>query len=303
MHTHTNAPESANLSKDDLQIFEAARAAAASLAKTFELWITIARAVELARIKANRTGRRDAFQRIIEQQGLAGVLGSTWNAQKSTAHKLLKILENLSEVTAWQKTLTQHQRISWSAPTTIYKHCPVFAVDRPEREDAAALAKVDKIVARKSGIDWAPADEATMRQSLSEAHAANQKLKVEVAELRTRVGVMAMVDAATDPGPEEDAALQKEFEERFSDMPTGGYGLDPAVPYVKDWFESRIVAGRISPRTAQAVGSNLMFMAKAYWGRGGTQYARTKLSMEQQQAVVAERKRKAQERVKRFNAS
>jgi hypothetical protein len=135
MYTTTNAPESAHLSSDDLQVFEAARVAAGSLSKTFDLWVVIARAVELARVKADRIGTRPAFQRILEQQGLAPALGNTWNSQKSTANKLLAILDHLPEVQQWRATLNRHQQISWSAPTTLYKHCPVFAVDRPAKDE------------------------------------------------------------------------------------------------------------------------------------------------------------------------
>jgi hypothetical protein len=168
VYVTTNAPESANLSKEDQQVFEAARTAAASLAKTFELWMTIARAVELAKHRANKIGRRNSFERILDQQGLTGVLGNNWNSQKNTASKLLLILQRLSEVTAWRETLTSHQRITWSAPTTIYKHCPVFKSDQPERKDAAKSAGkaemtlVDCIrgaIARLSELDNLPRDE------------------------------------------------------------------------------------------------------------------------------------------------
>jgi hypothetical protein len=144
MSTITNAPESINFSMEDHQIFEAARVAVASLSKTFELWMTVARGVELARAKADRIGRRNAFQRILEQQGLAAVLGKEWPAQKSTASKLLMILKRLPEVTVWRETLDQHYRIAWAAPTTIYKHCPLFQPlsdvedkDEDESEDKA----------------------------------------------------------------------------------------------------------------------------------------------------------------------
>ena len=220
MYTN-NAPESANLSREDNQVFEAARVAAASLAKTFELWITIARAVELARLKADRIGRRNAFQRILEQQGLAGVLGNTWNSQKSTANKLLAILNNLSEVETWRAGLNQHQRISWSAPTTVYKHCPLFGQKTEAEPGDAALAKLRE----KSGIDWNPANVEELRKALSEAAAENQqlnaaanKLRSEASELRARIGAMQMVDNAAMPdaapvdGDAYLAALQSEIE-------------------------------------------------------------------------------------------
>jgi hypothetical protein len=192
-----NAPESTNLTREENQIFEAGRAAASSLAKTFELWVTIARAVELARVKADRIGTRQAFQRILEQQGLAGVLGRSWASQKSTANKLLKILDHLPEVEMWRASLSLPERINWAAPTTVYKHCPVFA-SKPDPDDAA----VTKLSDEPSGIDWNPADEKALRAALSEAATENQKLaadlarkETEAADLRARLGAIEMVNA------------------------------------------------------------------------------------------------------------
>jgi hypothetical protein len=124
----------------------------ASLAKTFDLWIVIARAVELAKHKANKIGRRNSFQRILEQQGLAAVLGNTESSQMSTATRLLAILTHVEEVTKWRETLTPHQRISWSAPSTVFKHCPVFRSDASERADKTALAKADRVAAGKAEL-------------------------------------------------------------------------------------------------------------------------------------------------------
>jgi hypothetical protein len=213
---YTNAPESTNLTKEENQVFEAGRAAAASLAKTFELWITVARAVELARIKADRIGTRQAFQRILEQQGLAGVLGNSWASQKSTANKLLTILDHLPEVEQWRSSLSQAQRINWSAPTTVYKHCPLFG--------NAALAKLNEPAKEPSGIDWNPEDEEALRHALAKAAVENQKLaadlaerNAEAAELRVRLGTIEMVNAQAKQTSHEAndaylAALQSEVE-------------------------------------------------------------------------------------------
>lgn len=137
MSTNSNSPESANLTREEVQIFEAGRDAAVSLAKTFELWVTVGRAVELAWTKAKQRGTRHAFQRLLEQQGLAGVLGKSWDSQKSTANKLLAIIKHLPAIEAWRATLEQSERIKWAAPTTIYKRCPVFA--RPTAETSPTI--------------------------------------------------------------------------------------------------------------------------------------------------------------------
>jgi hypothetical protein len=165
MTTNTpNAPESAQFTAPELNTFAVAREAIAHLAKTFDQWIVIARAVELARSKADEIGGRSAFERILNQQGLAHALGRNWNSQKAAATKLLRILEHLPEVEQWRAELSREQRFAWQAPSTIYTHCPLFAKDKPERKpkpkaDAEAIGEVttdlrqaaDKIVSKVSG--------------------------------------------------------------------------------------------------------------------------------------------------------
>lgn len=122
MSTEINARESAVLDPADNAIFEAAREAIQGLRKqTFDWWIILGRAVQRAREIADRLGGRQTFMRLLEQQGLASVVG-----QKATWTRLLQIMENLPEVEKWRETLTPRQQIEWVAPTTIHKHCPVF---------------------------------------------------------------------------------------------------------------------------------------------------------------------------------
>jgi hypothetical protein len=144
MATNTNAPESAGFTAPELQTFAAARDAVAHMSKTFEQWILIARAVEIARRKADEMGGRSTFERILNQQGLAHALGNNWSSQKNTASKLLKILGQLPGVEAWRASLSRSEQFSWAAPTTIYKHCPLFATDKPERRPAPK-ADIDAI--------------------------------------------------------------------------------------------------------------------------------------------------------------
>jgi len=147
MNINTNAPESTDFSAPELQTFAAARDAVAHLTKTFEQWIIIARAVEIANEKAKQTKRRSAFERILNQQGLAHALGNNWNSQKATANKLLRILRNLPAIEAWRADLSRERRFSWQAPSTIYAHYPPFMKDKPERKpkpkaDADTLSEV-----------------------------------------------------------------------------------------------------------------------------------------------------------------
>jgi hypothetical protein len=152
--TLTNAPESQGLSRDDIAIFEAARTAVNSLKRTFEMWMTIAVAVERARRIADGRGSRHAFQRLLEQQGIAQALGRTWAGQKSTASKLLKILAFRAEVEQWRTGLTDYEQIAYAAPTTIFKHCPLFGDMRePPKKPSAqreALADADAEMKRSA---------------------------------------------------------------------------------------------------------------------------------------------------------
>jgi hypothetical protein len=56
---------------------------------------------------------------------------------KAIVSKLLTILDRLPEVMAWYEKLTPKQRREWAAPTTVLKHCPVFAKPKVEGEQKA----------------------------------------------------------------------------------------------------------------------------------------------------------------------
>jgi hypothetical protein len=122
----TNAPESVLLTREEHEVFETARVAIHTLGRSFDMWMDIARAVLLAHTKAAGLIAPFAFRHILDQQGILQVLGTTWNSQKTTASKLMKILEKLPGVMEWRETLSHWERVNWAAPTTIYKHCPLF---------------------------------------------------------------------------------------------------------------------------------------------------------------------------------
>lgn len=197
MSTLSNAPESANLTKEQRQLFNAALEAGHSLTKTFEIWITFARGVECAREMADKIGSRSAFQRILEQQGLAGFLGNTWSSQKSTANKLLAILGRLPEVEQWRESLTRVQKINWAAPTTIYKHCPLFKSeqDLEGKEDTAELAKIDK---PKLGNNYAESQVDALTAKIEALEAALKAMKEKYAELEIE-NMMLKAQLATAP--------------------------------------------------------------------------------------------------------
>jgi hypothetical protein len=70
-----------------------------------------------AREIADARSGRQAFKNLLEEQGLASVVGD-----KATSTRLLAIMRRLPEVMTWRGTLTPRQQVDWSAPTTIFKH-------------------------------------------------------------------------------------------------------------------------------------------------------------------------------------
>lgn len=154
---------------DDITVFENARSAVALLKKTFETWVVIGKAVVRARDIATERGGGKTFMKLIEQEGLGSIVN------KTTASNLLRIMEQLGEVTKWHETLQPRQQIDWAAPTTILKRCPVFNKPDPEAEDqekpptkaqqtsealAAALEEIEQLKQREEGDRFKPTDTA-----------------------------------------------------------------------------------------------------------------------------------------------
>ncbi len=137
-----NQPECSNLTSEEERLFENARHAVAKIKKTFDAWMVIARGVEAARKRADRFKGKKVFERILTQQGIDEVLGNTPATVKSTATRLLKILEHEAEVIAWRSKLSAWERMQWASPTAVYKHCPVFQY-QAER-DGEEKAKIPK---------------------------------------------------------------------------------------------------------------------------------------------------------------
>jgi hypothetical protein len=163
----TNADSQAT-TLDDITVFENARSAVALLKKTFETWVVIGKAVVRARDIATERGGGKTFMKLIEQEGLASIVN------KTTASNLLRIMEQLGEVTKWHETLQPRQQVDWAAPTTILKRCPVFNKPDPEAEKekplsmakqtemalANALERVAELESREEGDRFKPTDTA-----------------------------------------------------------------------------------------------------------------------------------------------
>jgi hypothetical protein len=109
-------------SQDERRILEDARDALISLKRTFEQWRTMGRGLQLLREKADCIGRRNTFDDLREQAGL----GEKQGLKRSVASKLLRVMSELDAVEKWRATLTAQQKLEWSSPSAILKHCPCF---------------------------------------------------------------------------------------------------------------------------------------------------------------------------------
>jgi hypothetical protein len=128
--TRTNAPESEAMTLEEVEVFEAARQAAAYLRRSYEKWVDIGKAVMLARDMANRWGGGTRMiRRIIEQQNLGSIVDGP------EVSRLLRIMPRIEEVNAWRATPTDRQKVDWASPQTIIKRCPIFRNPTPPRDD------------------------------------------------------------------------------------------------------------------------------------------------------------------------
>jgi hypothetical protein len=115
--------------QDPAKIYQEARDAAGVLMRRYEHWLKIGRAVVMARQQSDE-GKGD-FLAILAHEGLAEVLGSTKGTVKANASYLEHIMRDLPEVEKWRSTLTSdYQRMHWSSPRSIMRHCPFFEKHR-----------------------------------------------------------------------------------------------------------------------------------------------------------------------------
>jgi hypothetical protein len=110
-------PEPSNLTPDEHAYIEAGRAALALPHKTFEVWLVVGKAIQLLRVKADRIGTGKAFARLLGQHGFGKL-------DRATCTRLLWIMENIGEVTAWHAGLPPKKQMEWAAPSTVRLHCP-----------------------------------------------------------------------------------------------------------------------------------------------------------------------------------
>jgi hypothetical protein len=160
-----NAPESRAFSQDERVVIENGRQAWGIIRKTFDSYVTIGRAVMLIRDKASAIGGRKTFARLLEQEDL-GYFAS--KEGKASCSRLLRIMENLADVTDWHEGLTTKQKIEWASPASIVKRCPVFVSSKPRK---------------------APGAKPKATEEVAELRRANADLKARVAEVQQELSL------------------------------------------------------------------------------------------------------------------
>ena len=112
---------------------------------TFGYWVTIGRALKALHIKAEQLKRKKAYNILREREGLGVDI-----IKKSRSSRLLKIIDNLSEVEKWRATLTDAERFEWASPEAVHRHCPLFAKNAAPRAPNVNLI-IKKLVEAMDG--------------------------------------------------------------------------------------------------------------------------------------------------------
>jgi hypothetical protein len=158
----------------ELEIFAEAKAAGTGLRKSFDRWIAIAKAVQVARVHADRPGgshmvRGKRFRDILTAQQLEWI-------SRNDGNLLLKMVAQLPAVQRWREGLTNHQRVRWSSPQSVLNRAPCFRDGRPPKGPAPMLnpmtvSQLMKLPAQESAqllYDRCPSKAWALRRALDE---------------------------------------------------------------------------------------------------------------------------------------
>jgi hypothetical protein len=115
--TH-NTPGLPSLTEQEQVYVESAREALASIRKTFDFWVAIARGLKALHDKADQLGGKKTYDRLREREGLGRTV-----INKTRSSRLLAIIDNLTEVGKWRDGLTERQRFAWASPEAVHRHC------------------------------------------------------------------------------------------------------------------------------------------------------------------------------------
>jgi hypothetical protein len=190
-----NTPESSSLTQDERAYIEAGLSALALLRKTFESWIAVGRAIQTLRAKADLIRTRQAFNRLLDQQGFGEFI-----KDKATCTRLLRIMENLGEVSKWHAELEPKEQKAWAHPSTVFLRCPVFQKDgaskpRPQPAKPENLTKV---------MEQKDARNAELQEEIENFHHEKKMNRVEISNLQGEIAVLqGEIDALKARGPAE----------------------------------------------------------------------------------------------------
>jgi hypothetical protein len=139
---HHNAPTSLSAFEDEA--LEAARTEWATLKKrTFASWMIVGKGIRTLRQRADRLGGRKTFQRLMAEQGFR-IDGPKSERQfdKTTAVRLLQVMEQETEVRIWHDQLSPARQAEWASPNAILRHCPIFAKPKPADPSPSPYAQL-----------------------------------------------------------------------------------------------------------------------------------------------------------------
>jgi hypothetical protein len=116
---------------EEKEIFSRARTSATGLRKTFECWVDIGKAVEVARRHADAEGlgtkkRNARYREILDEQKLAWIGAAN---RRTEVVRLMQVMRQLPAVEKWRATLDPYLAARWSSPQSTWNRCPVFHPD------------------------------------------------------------------------------------------------------------------------------------------------------------------------------
>jgi hypothetical protein len=168
-----NTPGIPELTTEENRDVEKAKAALASIRKTFEFWIDIARGLDALRQKADKLPGFKAgyaFAQLREREGLGESV-----LDKTRVSKLGKILANLPAIEAWRGELTEKERTEWASPEAVCNRFPEFVKERKLKKEteategeAAAEANDDEEQSEEQAASYAEGSDIPLTERLEE---------------------------------------------------------------------------------------------------------------------------------------
>jgi hypothetical protein len=112
-------------------------------------------------------------------------------------------------------------------------------------------------------------------QQLTTARKQIVTLQAEIATLKTELQALRNTKAATANASQSKVVQLKTqlpngyYTEPFPQIHSLANAADFEARLIVDWFENRIVEGKLGPILLNLVGANISYLAQAYWQNGG----------------------------------